>query len=112
MIIENEKSICKLILNIERNYGVYIGNKSLTNLAHFLNGYSFRFFEERQYLFSFRSDFQSYIEAKYQQKKAYAAYAWNDIILNENESNEEAAFDAFYQLFHQFLKETTYGRLI
>ena len=109
MIIENEKSICKLIRNIERNYGVYIGNKSLTNLAHFLNGYSFRFFEERQYLFSLRSDFQSYIDAKYQQEKAYA---WNDIILNENGSTEEAAFDAFYQLFHKFLKETTYGSLI
>lgn len=110
MIVENEKRICTLISKVERKFGMYIGEKSLTYLSHFLNGYRFRFFEESQYLFLFQSEFQRYIETKHHQEGT--VYAWNDIILNQNGLQEDVAFDAFFRLFNLFLKETAYGNLI
>lgn len=107
MKIEYEISICTLIEKIENNYGMYVGGKTLTGLSHFLDGYRYRFYEEDQYLFLFQIEFQSYVEAKYQLQ---SGCAWSSIILKDLQ--EDCAFDAFFCLFKQFLKETAYGRMI
>ena len=104
---ENEKCLCALISKIENEYGRYIGEKSLTLLAYFLHGYRYRFFEEEQYLFTFQTEFQSYIEKKYPQK---GGYAWNELICGD--LSEDKAFDAFYRFFQLFLQETEYGNVI
>ena len=107
MNIENEIHLCRIIGSIKQNYGLYIGEKSLTYLSHFLNGYRYRFFEEQQYLFSFQKEFQVYIEKLYQIENGRA---WNEII--KNGLSEKDAFDMFFRLLEQFLQESEYGAYI
>ena len=105
MDVAREIQFCKLIDKIECDYGLYIGVKSIASLSHFLDGYRFRCFEESNYLLSFQSEFQTFIEKKYH---STSVRSWKDII--KCNLPEDEAFDLFYRLYRQFLRETDYGR--
>lgn len=102
-----EDNLCQLIEQIGERYGLYIGTKSISLLQIFLDGYTFRYFEEYKYFFHFKHEFQAFIEKKYNYN---GVLSWAKIIRSDN--SDELAFDDFYYNYTQFMTETEYGKTI
>ena len=81
-----------LLEKIEKQYGVYIGKKSLSRLSTFLSGYECALEDltgSRPY---FNARFQTFIEKK--EGKEFCTEHWS-VILSEGRSDEDA-FDKFF----------------
>lgn len=78
----------------------YLGERSITRLRCFLDGfsvgYSFPCLEH-----SFFPEFQEYIERKYSERDSLS---WNIILLNAVGNDEEKALDLFFREFDEFMK--------
>lgn len=92
------EQIYELLNIIKRDYGLYIGEKSVRRLSHFLSGYTVALNRIYGQTCTFNSDFQKYIEAKYCDK---TRHHWSDILCYYHHT-DEAAFDNFFELLDEF----------
>ena len=92
------EQIYELLDTIKRDYGLYIGEKSVRRLSHFLSGYTVALNRIYGQTYNFDSDFQKYIEAKYGDK---TRHHWSDILCYYHHT-DEAAFDNFFELLDEF----------
>lgn len=92
--------LLSMVLKIKSKPGLYIGNKSITKLRSFLDGFSVGYsYPNVMNLFP---GFQDYIELKYSCK---LTISWNDILLFFSNNKEDVAFDLFFEELELFLKE-------
>lgn len=92
------------LLLIETKPGPMLGGKEVTTLATFISGYRacLRHFADNPHINSSSAfwGFNDFVEQKYGKKNAFG---WLGLIRNDTE-NEEAAFDTFYSLLHEYLE--------
>ena len=81
-----------LLEKIEKQYGVYIGEKSLSRLSTFLSGYECALEDITGSRPFFNAKFQAFVEKK--EGKECTTDPW-DVILSEK-CTEEEAFDKFF----------------
>ena len=96
------KTITELLQSIKNKPGAYLGEKSVLRLKHFMDGYccavqyaGIDFDLDTYYAFA------EWLRAKYQ-VKSVVSY---DTILTDRFSDDELAFDAFFDEFELFLHE-------
>lgn len=93
--------LLKLLLEVEKRPGLYIGNKELRRLDSFIFGYRFAKMEDDcEFGKWFESDFHTYLAEKYNDKRTLNVAGL--IIENEEDGNST---DAFFRLLHEFLEE-------
>lgn len=94
-------ALLKLILEVEKKPALYIGNKDLRRLDHFLSGYRFAKREEESSFGDwFEHDFREYLSKKYNDKRTFNVAGL--IRANEEDGNST---DAFFRLLHEFLEK-------
>lgn len=94
------KEVYKLLMDIRKRPGVYLGQKSLTLLSFTLSGYLLRMEHEGISDMHDMSGFQVFVEKRY----GISDHNWADIILFYS-ADEAQAFDRFYELLDEFLSE-------
>lgn len=93
----------RVLEEIRKRPGLYLGKKSLYLLKAYINGYTYginEYNEEKTY--NYFLDFQSYVENRLSISKT--PYGWDRIINSLCESEEEA-FDKFFELYDEFMLE-------
>jgi recombinational DNA repair protein (RecF pathway) len=98
--------IYDLLENIKKRPKMYIGSLSITKLHMLLMGYSIGKMEENLNKIGEESklqEFQQWIQDKY---NVLASKSWATIIL-ENSTNEEDAFNKFFELFNEFRNQVS-----
>jgi hypothetical protein len=101
---EYRMELYELIRKIKKRPAFYLGQKSLSHLQVFLDGYTFArrqsgipiSAQEQEF-----EKFQEWIEQRFQQPNTQS---WTKIILFHSE-DEAQALDLFFELFDEFLKE-------
>lgn len=91
----------EMLKKIQKCPRVYLMDKSLTLLSEFINGYMFcqnDYLGEQSQLFE---GFEEYIHKKYNIFTTHSAIQ----IINFFSVTEDRAFDKFYELLEEFLKE-------
>lgn len=97
------KRINRLLENMEQNYGVYIGTKSLPRLATFISGYECAIFDLTGERIGFNAEFQHFVEQKEHWQgpgKHWAA------ILEEGRTPEQA-----FDLFFDYMKDLVQAKV-
>ncbi|WP_346353353.1 hypothetical protein [Azotosporobacter soli] len=92
--------LTNILYEIKEKPGMYIGYKSLTALADFLNGYLYAKREDGIKI-DFLPGFNAWIAEKYSIK---SSHDWSRIISFFHLS-QEVAFDKFYEHLEEFLAE-------
>lgn len=93
-------SIRELIKEMERRPEIYIGERSLSLLNAFINGWIYR--NEASVIdINLLANFQDWIQKKYQ---ITSSHSWARII-SFHSSSDYKAFDRFFNLFNEFLEE-------
>ena len=82
-----------ILLEIELNPALYLGQISITRLSAFLDGYILG-----TGCASFLFEFQAWVSERY---KIKSSHKWNEIILFF-EQDERSAFSRFYDLLREF----------
>ena len=100
-----EDKIIKMLYEIKEHPGVHIGKKSLERLAMYLTGYVSCMVEMTNGMTFFLIDIQEYVANYYNIK---SDQYWVDIIRFYTLSEDEA-YDKFYELLDEFLKNTGDG---
>lgn len=95
-----EENILKRLFEIKEKPGLFIGQKSLINLYHYMVGYHMRDCEIKKRTEPLLNGFQEFTQKRY---KIKSCHNWAQII-TFFELNDETAFDKFYSLFEEFLK--------
>lgn len=96
--------LLKLILEVEKKPGLYIGRKDLECLSHFLYGYYFAKCEEgSDFGVWFYLYFREYLAEKYKDKRTLNVTGL--IIENEEGGNSADTFDTFFRLLHEYLEK-------
>ena len=96
------KKLYKTLKKIKERPGLYLGRKSLMLLDAFLGGYSICCYDlEKKIEADIFDGFQEYIQQRYNIR---STQSWAKIIDFYSLSDEEA-FDNFYNLYEEFLKE-------
>lgn len=90
-----------LLQTIKKRPCLYIGKKSLDRLVTYVSGYMHRAYEAEGVHQEFLPGFQDYIAELY---GIHSAHHWSSIIQFYC-SYEEEAFDKFYELLDDFLKQ-------
>lgn len=90
--------IIKLLYKIKEKPGMYIGHKSITSLADFLNGYLLAKHEDGVQI-DFLPGFNEWIAERYSIK---SSHDWSRII-SFHYLSQESAFDKFYEHLEEFL---------
>ena len=94
------ENISKLLADMKRRPGVYFGKKSLERLATFLSGYMCCVSERDGVTSEYLPGFQEFIAERYNIR---SAHHWSEIIRFFCTTDEEA-FDEFYKLLDEFIK--------
>ena len=89
-----------ILQKIKATPGVYIGSKSLTDLAMFISGYECALFETTGKRYTFNSQFQTFVQKK--QGVEHTSSHWSTLI-SKNCSDDES-FELFYAYLDEFLK--------
>ena len=92
--------ILDLLKLLKQNYLMFIGAKSLNRLAMFISGYAYCIYKNEGRELCFFREFQEYIQNKY---NIQTSQNWSRIICFFSRTDEEA-FDKFYKLLDEFLK--------
>ena len=92
-----------ILQKIKATPGVYIGSKSLTDLAMFISGYECALFETTGKRYTFNSQFQDFVQKK--QGVEHTSSHWSTLI-SKNCSDDEA-FEIFFAYYYEF--EKTYS---
>lgn len=92
------KELIKLLYKIKERPGMYIGYKSLSSLADFVNGYLFARSESGIEI-DFFEEFNTWIAEKYCIK---STHDWSRIIIFYYPAPEKA-FDKFYEHLEEYL---------
>ena len=85
---------------IRKTPGVYIGSKSLTDLAMFISGYECALFETTGERYTFNSQFQTFVQKK--QGVEHTSSHWSTLI-SKNCSDDES-FELFYAYLDEFFE--------
>ena len=93
-----EQKLYRLILNIEKEPGLYIGEPSITKLFFFISGYGYAIIENQGYRLHFDKDFQMFINKKTQDA---SEMHWNNLLCEGR--TEQEAFHVFFSYFGEFL---------
>ena len=96
------KNFNELIKEIKVRPGIYLGEKSLSKLKSFLDGY---FVASGDYTYGNKNFFE-YLKVNYPKAITKTWYGWEQVILAHSSSQEEA-FDKFFVLYEDFLGEKT-----
>lgn len=97
---EYEKDVISVLYMIRKRPPLYLGDKSVTKLKIFLDGFSIGYSYPE--LHSFFQGFPEYISDKYNCRESIS---WSDILLINANGDEEKAFDNFFTEWDIFLKE-------
>lgn len=89
-----------ILQKIKATPGVYIGSKSLTDLAMFISGYECALFETTGKRYTFNSQFQTFVQKK--QGIEHTSSHWSTLISKKRSDDE--AFELFYAYLDEFLK--------
>lgn len=103
----NTMSIYSIIDSIRKYPGLYLGDKSITSLLHYLDGYQAA---ERDLAarhsgelfplpFPYMHDYTAY-----RLKNPHSSMGWRDQILRSCDGNEEEALWKFYELYDGFIR--------
>ena len=92
--------IFALLEDVKNNYSMYIGRKSLRELAALISSYELAMNRLMGHSCSFSVQFQRYVEAE---------RAWNDPMIHwskilQSQRTDSEAFDLFYELLEEFKK--------
>jgi len=98
-------SLIRLINDIRKKPVLYIGQKSISNLYMFLNGYRHACYEHGLSSSEDEKIFRDFQEWTQQYFSIKISQSWSNIILFHS-PNEDYAFDQFFELFNQFINET------
>ncbi|MEK8130471.1 hypothetical protein WMW72_21415 [Paenibacillus filicis] len=94
----------KKIQEVKQRPGMYIGKKSLHLLQAYLNGYiAYHNEVNKEPNYFFLSEFQGYIQRRY---NINTTHSWAELITFFS-SNDNDAFDRFYELLDDFFAENT-----
>lgn len=96
-----DEDILSMLAGMRPNPHFYLGEKSISRLRCFLDGFSVGYSYPR--MNPLLPGFQEYIEAKYPLE--LAALSWNNILLMVTHNDEEAALDLFFSELDSFLSE-------
>ena len=94
----------ELIRKIQKRPALYLGQKSLSHLQVFLDGYTFARRQSGIPLSDQEKEFEGFQEWMEQRFKQPNNQSWTKIILFYSE-DEAQALDLFWELFDQFVKE-------
>ena len=113
-----------LLQQIRKRPGLYIRNKSLTALGHFLHGYNFRQIAElwmKSTGIDFTSDYDYFIRTLHLGDRPSCLDGFNqfvyeyygvemsakdgETVIKENTNSEEEAFDKFYEILDLYFSE-------
>ena len=94
------EEILNLLDELRKNYGLYIGKKSLNELATFISGYECAMNRLLGHYSFFNSKFQLFIDESV--RDDYHVHHWAKT-LHDNKTEEEA-FDLFYMVLEDFKK--------
>lgn len=92
--------INRLLRDVQKNPGIYLGKKSLERLVFFLSGYMYCMDERSESTAHYLPGFQEFIEEYY---NIQSVHHWSEIIRFFCVT-EEDAFDEFYRLLDEFYK--------
>jgi hypothetical protein len=95
-----DNNITRLLADIKKRPGVYIGKKSLDRLATFISGYMCCVHERDGASPEYLPGFQEFIAERY---NIHSVHGWPEIIQFFNVT-EEDAFDEFYRLLNTYYK--------
>jgi len=100
--------IIKFLHEIEERPGVFLGKKTLKGLCEYVEGYAHCMYtRDGVHPEWLQGGFQKFVEKHYDlHDNIHTNRYWPDIIQFFNPS-EERAFDEFYELMDEFLKERT-----
>ena len=97
-----EKDYLKLLFTIKKRTLLFLSSKSILNLGDFINGFWFGFEYSDKKAKSIIIPFSSYVKRKYDVPETKNVYGCLLILSN---SDEEKAFDLFFEELETFLKE-------
>ena len=100
---KQEERLYEVLLLLENNCGVLLGEPSLEKLFHFISGYGFAYAELEGYRFHFDREFQTYVMQHADSPCEYLH--WNEILQNGRSKPE--AFEEFYRQLRRFLSQNT-----
>ncbi len=95
-----EEELLTLLQEIERRPALFLGRKSISLFAAFLDGYYYGKYGAGQRRSELLSGFQEYVVQRY---KIKSDHRWNDIILFY-ELDEAQALKKFFDHFRKYLK--------
>ncbi len=91
----------QLLIKLERNPALFIGNTDLNSLAHFISGYCFaRHEEDNQFNDWLFNGFREYLAKKHNDTRALN---WPGLIINNEPDGNHT--DTFFRLLHDYLDE-------
>jgi len=96
-----ESNIYKLIRNIENRPELYLGNRKLTSLYFFINGYLLRCIELDDFHSQKIKDFHGWIR----DETGVEIDNWKDNLLADSNNDEEKALMKFFFFINKFYSE-------
>ena len=94
----------EMLSEMKKRPGMYIGEKSLTPLHHYINGYCHGLSKGSDKKVVFGGGFISFLHERHSELFLQSWWGWWIAIL-ENTSSEEEAFDYFFVLLEEFWGE-------